>query len=100
MKLKPCPFCGGEAKLTVFLGKLCVACTNCLGAIVPSVGMTKKEAIEAWNRREPIEKIVEQLEEKATDAGEWYNNYEDSYYEGEEDGIREAIEVVKSGGAV
>lgn len=50
-ELKPCPFCGGEAELTLFLGNHCVACTNCLGAIVPSRGMTEEEAIEAWNRR-------------------------------------------------
>jgi len=50
-KLKPCPFCGGEAKLNLLLGNYCVTCTECMGAIFPARGMTKEEAIEAWNRR-------------------------------------------------
>ena len=50
-KLKPCPFCGGEAKLNLLLGNYCVTCKSCMGAIFPATGMTEEEAIEAWNRR-------------------------------------------------
>lgn len=71
MKLKPCPFCGGEAKVvigpSVELWQHAVECKDC-GAntgykwgICPSV--VENKAIEAWNRREPIDKVVEQLEE-------------------------------------
>jgi Lar family restriction alleviation protein len=96
MKLKPCPFCGGEAIMGNAYDVYWITCKHCKASSMSF--HTSKQAIEAWNRREPIDKIVEQLEEKATEAGEWYNNYEDSYYEGKEDGIRDAIEVVESGG--
>ena len=49
-KLKPCPFCGGEA---AFLGETCtIKCKQCGGAfIVTNPGMTRLEVKEAWNRR-------------------------------------------------
>ena len=50
-ELKPCPFCGGEAKINLFLGNYCVACNNCMGAILPAKGMTEEEAVTAWNTR-------------------------------------------------
>ncbi len=48
-KLKLCPFCGGKAEVTVFLGNYMVACTACPASIFPSKGMTKEEAVKAWN---------------------------------------------------
>ena len=62
VELKPCPFCGGEAKINLFLGNYCVTCKECTGAIFPVRGMTKEEAIEDWNTRKPMEQIVERLE--------------------------------------
>ncbi len=50
-ELKLCPFCGGEAEVTVFLSNYMVACTSCPASIFPCKGMTKKEAVKAWNRR-------------------------------------------------
>lgn len=50
-ELKPCPFCGCEAELQLLLGNYSVTCKSCMGAIFPAVGMTKEEAIKAWNRR-------------------------------------------------
>ncbi len=50
-KLLPCPFCGGEAQTTVFLSNYMVACTACPASIFPCKGMTKEEAVKAWNRR-------------------------------------------------
>lgn len=46
--LKPCPFCGGEAKIGIGMGEYWVMCTNCEA----SSGMsTVNGAIELWNRR-------------------------------------------------
>jgi hypothetical protein len=58
MKLKPCPFCGCEAKAAQnFLGQYYVRCMNdhC-GAAVWGDGtihkfVTKEEVIQIWNRR-------------------------------------------------
>lgn len=51
-ELKPCPFCGGKAKLDT-MGLMCqnyvVYCTKC-HAEAESAGSTAK-AIELWNRR-------------------------------------------------
>lgn len=63
-ELKPCPFCGGEAKIThdtrdMITDEYRVKCLIC-GTIlrhrvteywVDSVFDTKEQAIEAWNRR-------------------------------------------------
>ena len=62
-KLLSCPFCGGEAEINLFMGNYCVTCKECAGAIFPYFGMTKEEAITAWNTRKPLERIVERLEE-------------------------------------
>ena len=57
VKLLPCPFCGGEAEVTLFVGNYGVGCTKCPGAIFNCRGQTKEEAIEAWNRRVSNETI-------------------------------------------
>ena len=55
-KLKPCPFCGGEAE-TVTIGiffdvdySYGIKCTRCHACSSMRCGSEKK-AIEAWNRR-------------------------------------------------
>ena len=53
-KLKPCPFCGGEAKLYSraidwLLSEHLVRCKKC--HCETDVYDTKEEATEAWNRR-------------------------------------------------
>ena len=58
-KLKPCPFCGGEAaivhqarrkvyKSDKYVYGNCVYCTHCDAEIFSSIN----KAIEMWNRRE------------------------------------------------
>lgn len=57
-ELKPCPFCGGEAKTGYALddyNRWGVSCTGC-GCIVvveewKGVADTEENAIAAWNRR-------------------------------------------------
>lgn len=52
-KLKPCPFCGGEAmKMTSSDGFTSIGCLECnpvFGVMVQA--MTEAEAIKAWNTR-------------------------------------------------
>lgn len=86
MKLKPCPFCGGEANIQEdnLFGTFIPYCPNCLTQ--KGRFSSRESAIEAWNRREPMDKIVEQLEE-APHADELWVWLED------------AIRIVK-GGAV
>lgn len=57
MKLKPCPFCGGEATIyTVVWGRYVVGCEtgkcycNTMTHDLP-IFIDEQEAIEAWNRR-------------------------------------------------
>lgn len=105
-ELKRCPFCGGEAKLMRFPKcerKYVVICENeqCM-ASVGNYSQSKEKAIEAWNTRKPMERIVEQLEE-------CYERYEDleynehlengqsldfEYCHGKKDGVNESIEIV------
>ena len=99
MKIKNCPFCGGEAR------KLCdlieeIYFVMCLECRTESRAYDSlEEAIEAWNRREPIDKIVEQLEDckiKKYVSGITHNPYEFGACHAMDD----AIEVVKKGGNV
>lgn len=51
-KLKPCPFCGGEAyivKLNILFDPIIVGCKNC-GCSVKRTNEVE-EAVRAWNRR-------------------------------------------------
>jgi Lar family restriction alleviation protein len=61
-ELKPCPFCGGEAKHISFIDLRChkpactITCTNCNATIDNFVSddhtfSYKDKATEAWNRR-------------------------------------------------
>ena len=58
IKLKPCPFCGGEAILKRDrIGLYCVKCTNC-GCMTTfqfdfgeGEEVSKRKATDVWNRR-------------------------------------------------
>jgi len=64
-KLKPCPFCGGEATIQGSeKGKCCWAmCGGCLSARGGNCA-TEEEAVEAWNKRYPTPKRKGNYEEK------------------------------------
>lgn len=49
-ELKPCPFCGGEAKLTEpYMNIYVISCGNC--GVGSAIYTNSEQAIEAWNRR-------------------------------------------------
>lgn len=65
--LKPCPFCGGEAKFEVYGGTSCaVVCESChcgTATVCLNDGM---QAVKAWNRRE--ERTCRRLSDGAVSA--------------------------------
>lgn len=78
IKLLPCPFCNGEARLQRKNKKhgYYIVCKKC-GCRTPyyqyqfsSLEKLRNEAITTWNTREPIEEIVRQLKNQVTQ----YNN--------------------------
>lgn len=49
--LKPCPFCGSEAKLNKGKTVFWCSCENAACACEIGAYLKKEEAIKAWNRR-------------------------------------------------
>lgn len=60
VKLKPCPFCGGEAEITTRIGKCYAICKGC-GAVAAGAG-TIDDAAKAWNKRIGHETYKEYLD--------------------------------------
>lgn len=52
-ELKPCPFCGGEARIQTFHFRYRVGCgtTGCIAGRINRAFDTPEEAAAAWNRR-------------------------------------------------
>lgn len=96
-KLKPCPFCGGEAEIKRYTfcrtDSFYVGCSRCNVTQTANVYFSEKESIEAWNTRKPMERIVEQLEE-AIEYSRKLGASEMEYRAG----LYDAIEIVKRGG--
>lgn len=100
IKLKECPFCGSDrlyiTERNYFGENYCtISCIECHISQTGNEFETKEDAIEQWNTRNPMDRIVERLEELADNSN---NHMYESYFDGKEDGIREAIEIVKVGG--
>lgn len=53
IKLKPCPFCGGEAEIKLVFGNFTVCCSSCHCAIIPFPYSDSPldVSVKAWNRR-------------------------------------------------
>lgn len=101
-KLKRCPFCGGEA--FVAGSGHWIACKDCLAE--SDFYDYEYEAIEAWNTRKPMERIVEHLEEELKLADEEKrrcvaeNMLQFDSAKGYANGIYNAIEIVKEEGGL
>ena len=64
-ELKPCPFCGGEAKCIEFYGLYHVICCNCY--IAGKDCSTRESAVSAWNNR-PIEELKDDENKRLREA--------------------------------
>ena len=96
-KLKTCPFCGRESMVLQNDDRYYyVGCNNaeCRGYVFYSFVYyrTKEEAIAGWDKRKPIEDIVEQLRDKLDEPQ--YQHYGETYFAG----IVDALEIVIEGG--
>lgn len=101
--LLSCPFCGGEATIygsKTGYGVMCKDKPFC--AILPAGFSTKERAIEVWNTRRPMDRIVEQLEavRKYNEVSykEWMGATFGEMYKNRADSYERAIEIVKAGG--
>lgn len=108
IKLLPCPFCGGEAKLEKEnrINIYCVQCEDCkcMTTFQFDFGegeeISKKKAIEVWNTRKPMERIVERLKEERKEVTRWDSDKHYIYKEGADWMGEKAIEIVKEVGGV
>lgn len=94
IKLKECPFCGEELEV---VGKGHYFAHKINGCILQHLcfDIDNQEAIEQWNTRKPMDRIVERLEqyqqEYSSGDGEFTDELVDRV-------LRNAIEIVKAGG--
>ena len=83
-ELKPCPFCGGEARFRIYdLKGYCgnyeytIRCDNCNiqfreDDVYQNEIIARQKVIDKWNTRKPIDNIIKELEENSS-------NYKKSY---------------------
>lgn len=50
-ELKPCPFCGGEARLSHAGAKHIIFCPNCVRLPADGGYINQEQAVAAWNNR-------------------------------------------------
>jgi len=55
-ELKPCPFCGSEAKVTFVLGKQAVVCQGCNAEMVSTYSPIEV-LVEMWNKRADVQPV-------------------------------------------
>lgn len=101
-KLKPCPFCGGEARVneryrggTANRKMYWISCSAC--GISQQHDNTsgyryQSKAIDRWNTRKPIDKVIEQLEKASCYIEDGCGHAGHLVF------TDDAIEIVKKGG--
>ena len=113
--LLKCPFCGGEAHIEEHkfwdekakgftVQTYGVVCDNCC-SMSWQHHRRKEKAIEQWNTRKPMERIIERSEEEAdewrdTQKKDWDNGYNNRFALGMVMGLDTAIEIVKEEGGI
>jgi hypothetical protein len=106
IKLKRCPFCGGEVAMNQDDDGYYVSCSKD-GCVVMTNSYTEEEAIEVWNTRKPMQEIVERLEEsikfydekkkEAYDDKDWEDFDRNMHIN---HGVYEALAIVKKVGGM
>lgn len=90
IKLLPCPCCGGRAKIHKGLYRyfdfIAVICMEC--GLKTTDQPTIEAAVDKWNTRKPIDRIVERLEELK-------NQYTDDCFVQKMMAAETAIDIVK-----
>lgn len=96
-KLKPCPFCGGEAILAENANseELLVECCNCYAHT--GLYCSEQEAIDAWNRRVSPPFTLDELDAIRRNVRDWRTERELSKIE---QSIIDKCDVVLKGGCV
>lgn len=97
-ELKPCPFCGGEARITDVFGRTGIVCKDCFAEMRGYLDMTPEEMTRYWNTRKPMDRIVEQLESQCSKTVSIGRCNGKTLNIGFNLGIVKAIEIVKEGG--
>lgn len=100
-ELKKCPFCGGNNVgvwhntpiSPIVADRYEVRCYDC--HIGTPVLTNKKKAIEAWNTRKPMERIVERLEKHYKEAYRNAEKYKGKNAFGMYLAFKDAIKIVK-----
>ena len=108
LKLKPCPFCGGEAETENRHNRYTdwweVKCTDCNASINERYDW-EFQAVEAWNTRKPMDMVEAELEKRANDnervAGRLSgieSKKKINAWRARAEAIRDAAEIVRNAG--
>lgn len=101
--LLKCPFCGGEARLQRWRKKsdYYVICKEC-GCRTPlfqyqfdSKEERRKDAINAWNTRKPVENVIERLEEQAEECKKYWDEFDDEDAFGRMNAYMNSLSIIK-----
>ena len=98
IKLLPCPFCDGEAKVSnLGFNQYLIFCKDCWAETKPTTGF--ENTITKWNTRKPMQEIVEKIDDEISEYRE--TSYFDRYTKAVKVGTMfKAIEIVKEVGGM
>ena len=108
-KLLLCPFCGGEAEITINKTRQgqtsVVRCTKCtcrktLLKYPFYEGDIYADAVKDWNTRKPMQNIVELLEEQAEECRKYWQEFDDEDSFGGMNAYCYAVKIVKEEGGL
>lgn len=93
--LKRCPFCGGRVAMNQDDYGYYVSCSE-EGCVVMTNSYAEKEAVEKWNTRKPLERVIKRLEDNSFWTEATFD--EDGYCNDDSEkviGLGVAIEIIR-----